>query len=291
MADFQQALRSIICLWAVFFVGGSQCGRFDEFFYPSWAADHVMSEGETLKLKLDNTSGAGFASKNTYLFGKAHVQIKLVGGDSAGTVTAFYMSSQGDEHDEFDFEFLGNKSGEPYIVQTNVYSKGVGNREQRLYLWFDPTQDFHSYSLLWNRHQVVFFVDDVPIRVYANVERQKGVPYPQKQAMGVFSSIWNADDWATQGGLVKTDWTHAPFVATYTNFSIDACEYKSPQSLSECTSASTWHWWDQPAYVALDGKQRLKLRWVQEKYMIYDYCGDSNRFPTPPLECSNRPHL
>jgi hypothetical protein len=36
--------------------------------------------------------------------------------------------------------------------------------------------------------------------------------------MGVYSSIWNADDWATQGGRVKTDWTHAPFVTTYERF-------------------------------------------------------------------------
>jgi hypothetical protein len=36
--------------------------------------------------------------------------------------------------------------------------------------------------------------------------------------MGVYSSIWNVDDWATQGGRVKTDWTHAPFVTTYERF-------------------------------------------------------------------------
>lgn len=37
-------------------------------------------------------SGAGFSSKNKYMFGKVTVQIKLVEGDSAGTVTAFYVS-------------------------------------------------------------------------------------------------------------------------------------------------------------------------------------------------------
>lgn len=36
--------------------------------------------------------GAGFMSKNKYLFGKVRVHIKLVDGDSAGTVTAFYVS-------------------------------------------------------------------------------------------------------------------------------------------------------------------------------------------------------
>nr|WKV32409.1 xyloglucan endotransglucosylase/hydrolase [Larix kaempferi] len=258
-------------------VVGSQCASFDDFFYPSWAVDHVMPQGDLLKLKLDNTSGAGFASKSTYIFGKANVQIKLVPGDSAGTVTAFYMSSQGDQHDEFDFEFLGNTSGEPYVVQTNVYSKGVGNREQRIFLWFDPTADFHSYSFLWNSKQVVFFVDDVPIRLFRNNEKV-GVPYPQSQPMGVYSSIWNADDWATQGGLVKTDWSHAPFISTYKNFSIDACEHTSK---TRCSS-----WWDEPAYASLDAKQRLKLKWVQEEYMTYDYCKDPTRFATPPAECA-----
>jgi len=66
------------------------------------------------------------------------------------------MSSEGPNHNEFDFEFLGNTTGEPYSVQTNVYVNGIGNREQRLNLWFDPTKDFHSYSIFWNQRQVVY---------------------------------------------------------------------------------------------------------------------------------------
>ena len=37
-------------------------------------------------------SGAGFQSKSKYMFGKVSIQIKLIEGDSAGTVTAFYVS-------------------------------------------------------------------------------------------------------------------------------------------------------------------------------------------------------
>lgn len=37
-------------------------------------------------------SGGGFASKNKFLYGKATADLKLVPGDSAGVVTAFYVS-------------------------------------------------------------------------------------------------------------------------------------------------------------------------------------------------------
>ncbi|OMO77165.1 Glycoside hydrolase, family 16 [Corchorus olitorius] len=129
--------------------------NFTELFQFNWAPDHIVSQGDVTMLTLDNVSGCGFESKNKYLYGQASVQIKLIEGDSAGTVTAFYMASEGDSHDELDFEFLGNVSGEPYLVQTNVYVNGTGNREQRHTLWFDPTIDFHTYSFFWNRRSIL----------------------------------------------------------------------------------------------------------------------------------------
>ncbi|KAL5071707.1 hypothetical protein RYX36_022594, partial [Vicia faba] len=61
----------------------------------------------------------------------------------------------GPTRDEIDFEFLGGNNERPYILHTNIYTNVYGNREQQIHLWFDPTLDFHDYTLLWNEKQLV----------------------------------------------------------------------------------------------------------------------------------------
>ncbi|XP_020549900.1 xyloglucan endotransglucosylase/hydrolase protein 24-like [Sesamum indicum] len=150
----------------------------------------ILEGGRMLTLLLDQNSGSGFQSKNEYMFGRFDLQLKLVPGNSAGTVTTFFLSSQGTGHDEIDFEFLGNTSGEPYTVHTNVYAQGKGDKEQRFHLWFDPTAAFHTYSIVWNPQRIIFLVDNIPIRVFRNNEAI-GIPFPKSQAMKVHCSLWN----------------------------------------------------------------------------------------------------
>lgn len=126
-----------------------------------------------------------------------------------------------------------------------------------------------------------FFVDDVPIRVFKNC-KDLGVKFPFDQPMKIYSSLWNADDWATRGGLEKTDWSKAPFVASYKGFHVDGCE--SSVQAKFCATQGR-RWWDQKEFQDLDGLQYRKLKWVRQKYTIYNYCTDRKRYPTLPPEC------
>ncbi|KAK2990058.1 hypothetical protein RJ640_025421 [Escallonia rubra] len=235
--------------------------------------------------------GSGFGSKLSYGSGFFHLRIKLPDKDSAGVVTAFYawsnmlqLTSHTGKHDELDFEFLGNREGKPYTLQTNVFSNGQGNREQRLQLWFDPTTDFHTYKILWNQHQIVFYVDNIPIRVFKN-NTSIGVNYPT-QPMQIEVSLWDGDSWATDGGKTKTDWSHAPFKAYFQGFNIDGCpsDTQNHSSTEQCYSSSDY-WWNRNKFWKLDSNQQRAYRDVRNKYMNYDYCSDRPRFPNPPLEC------
>ncbi|KAG6548044.1 hypothetical protein Mapa_010478 [Marchantia paleacea] len=250
----------------------------------SWSTDHVRVAADgTVDLTLDQVSGSGYASKDMYTFGYVSTQIKLVGGNSAGTVTAYYLSSSMSSpyHDELDFEFLGNTTGQPYILQTNVFANGVGAREQRLNLWFDPTADFHTYSVLWNNQIIIFAVDQRPIRIFKN-NVNLGVDYPRFKPMGIYSSLWNGEEWATRGGLDKIDWSGAPFIASYKAFNIDACI--NTNGAGNCANAVGW--WSRAEYQSLDAASLNELNYVKRTYMIYDYCTDTERYPQAPPECA-----
>ncbi|KAL7581831.1 hypothetical protein Lser_V15G34282 [Lactuca serriola] len=274
MAKSNSNLCAVVLLISILIVAAS-AGSFYDDMDISFGGERakILNGGQDLSLSLDQYSGSGFQSKHEYLFGRFDMQLKLVPGNSAGTVTTFYLSSQGAGHDEIDFEFLGNSTGNPYTIHTNVYSQGKGNKEQQFHLWFDPTAAFHTYTIVWNSLRIIFLIDNIPVRVFNNNDAA-GVPFPKSQPMRVYASLWNADDWATQGGRVKTDWTNAPFTALYRKFNANAKKV-GPNSVSTSSINDDQSWSTQ----GLDAAGRNRIRWVQTKHMIYNYCNDRKRFP------------
>jgi hypothetical protein len=105
-----------------------------------------------------------------------------------------------------------------------------------------------------------FSIDGRPIREFKNLESE-GVPYPKKQPMRLYSSLWNADDWATRGGLVKTDWSQAPFTASFRNFKANGCVLSNGISSCKSNSSSDNAW----LYQQLDSTNQKRLKWGAEE--------------------------
>lgn len=113
-----------------------------------------------------------------------------------------------------------------------------------------------------------FMVDNVAIRVYNNYGANV---FPTNQPMKVYGSLWNADEWATQGGRVKTDWSNTPnFIATYQNYCV------ATWSGDSCNRNWTNPGWQTQG---LDDNQTAQMHFVRTNSMIYNYCTDYTRFP------------
>lgn len=75
------------------FIVSTCAGNFYQDFDLTWGGNRakIFKGGQLLSLSLDKVSGSGFKSKKEYLFGRIDMQLKLVAGNSAGTVTAYYV--------------------------------------------------------------------------------------------------------------------------------------------------------------------------------------------------------
>ena len=84
---------TLLLLSLFFFVVAASAGNFYESFDITWGDGRakILEDGQLLTCTLDKISGSGFQSKKEYLYGKIDMKLKLVAGNSAGTVTAYYV--------------------------------------------------------------------------------------------------------------------------------------------------------------------------------------------------------
>lgn len=57
----------------------------------------------------------------------------------------------GVNHDEIDFEFIGTEGR----LQTNIFANDMGGREEVFQLPFDPSEDYHTYQILYTPQRIV----------------------------------------------------------------------------------------------------------------------------------------
>lgn len=278
----------LTCVYALFSSKDYPTSTFTKSFSRLFGNDHVVfldNEGKSVQISIDRSTGSGFISQKVYLHAYFSASIKLQAGYTAGVVTTFYTSNvnmyETSTHDELDFEFLGNIEGQQWIVQTNVYGNGSINRgrEERYNLWFDPTQDFHDYGILWTHKWIVFYVDNIPIREMQRVDAMGG-DFPSKP-MSLYATIWDGSSWAT----APIDYTYAPFVANYSNFVLQGCSVDPSHKPPKCDGEFELGL----SYKGLTIEERTRMKKFRSKHMTYSYCHDRSRYPTPLPECVMNP--
>ncbi|KAK8605297.1 hypothetical protein V6N13_102081 [Hibiscus sabdariffa] len=264
---------------------------FDEGYSQLFGDDNLVlhRDGKAVHLSLNERTGSGFVSQDLYLHGYFSASIKLPADYTAGVVVAFYMSN-GDifekNHDEIDFEFLGNIRGKDWRIQTNIYGNGstsVG-REERYNLWFDPADDFHQYSILWTDSQIIFYIDNIPIREFKRTAAMGG-DFPSKP-MSLYATIWDGSDWATNGGKYRVNYKYAPYVAEFSDLTLHGCAVDPIEfSSKKCDTTSR----SLELSATITPSQRSKMDSFRRKHMTYAYCYDQNRYKVPPMECVINP--
>ncbi|KAK9119664.1 hypothetical protein Scep_017757 [Stephania cephalantha] len=263
---------------------------FKEFFGGSHI--QIVDNGTSVNLILDKSSGAGFVSQNSYKYGFFSAAIKVPSGYTSGVVIAFYMSNAEmfpHAHDEIDIELLGHQKRREWILQTNIYGNGSVHtgREEKFRLWFDPTQQFHQYSIIWNHNHTVFLVDNVPIREVIYRETTFSC-YPLKP-MSVYCTIWDGSEWATRGGKYPVNYNYAPFVTNLRDMEMAGCSWDSKTGEPVCANngggASSLDPVGGEDFVKLSEEQKLGMQELRKRFMIYSYCKDKNRYKVLPPEC------
>nr|GEY91958.1 probable xyloglucan endotransglucosylase/hydrolase protein 28 [Tanacetum cinerariifolium] len=129
-----------------------------------------------------------------------------------------------------------------------------------------------------------FYVDDVAIREIKRTESM-GADFPSKP-MTLYATIWDASEWATNGGKYKVNYKYAPYIAEFSNFVLHGCTV-DPIELSsiKCETGPS----SNSIPTGITPSQRTKMESFRKKHMQYSYCYDKRRYKTPPSECVLNP--
>ncbi|CAI5469332.1 unnamed protein product [Closterium sp. Yama58-4] len=232
MALSRRLLAVILAVSAMAVVGAQRVDvSFNQnFAFASWCKPPFCTSAPdgSITLAVSPKSVGVFESKGVYSYGVYSVRMKLPVGYSGGIIPCIYLINPGATsyqsiHDEIDLEFLGGTDPRNITIHTNLITGGQVKLEQFKFP-FDPSADFHTYSIVYSPMYVMWMVDDYPIRITVN---ETGHPFPTLP-MEFKASIWDSSSWS----WLKANYTNGPIQAQYREFDFShACQM--PQDLSE----------------------------------------------------------
>jgi len=119
--------------------------------------DHDKADGREY-------SSSSIVTKKSYLYGSFEISMKPIKGD--GIISAFFLH-RNDPWQEIDIEFLGSDTKK---VLLNVYfnpgfektklNYGVRGTPILIDLGFDTSEEFHTYKIEWEHHEIRWYVDN-----------------------------------------------------------------------------------------------------------------------------------
>lgn len=148
---------------------------------------------------------APLIQSNWYImFGRVEFKIKAAPG--TGIVSSAVLQS--DDLDEIDWEWLGGNND---LVQSNYFGKGITDSYNRGATHDDQGNhdDFHTYTVDWTSEQIVWSIDDSPVRSLTPDDAESG-QYPQTPMM-IRVGVWAGGDPSNPEGTIRKLTTFSPF--------------------------------------------------------------------------------
>ena len=132
-----------------------------------------------------NYKGAEYRTIESFLYGRFEVRYKASPG--SGQTSTFFTYNDinpNEQWNEIDIEILGRYADD---VQFNTITPRQGNNHVRhQFVRFDPSLDFHTYTIEWTPDYVAWFIDSV--EVYRQTDEHIATLIrPQK----IMMNIWN----------------------------------------------------------------------------------------------------
>ena len=162
------------------------------------------------------------------------------------------------------------------MKSNNTYKFTLDELDPPLQSCMNPIVIFRCFIIFLETHYCRFYVDDIPIR---EIRRRAAMKhdFPSKP-MSIYSTIWDASNWATNGGKYKVDYRYAPYVSQFSDLVLHGCAVDPIEKSRKCDDITS-----------IDGQitslQRIKMANFRNKYLTYSYCYDQSRYKIPPSEC------